>query len=154
MSDAQVSNAQANETTLRLERLIPSSPEVLFALWTEPAQLLRWWAPEGYEPSVHSLDTRPGGGWRITLRRPDGGVIAMSGVYRVVEPPRRLAFTWAWEDENGARGHETDVTVSFEATPGGTRLMLLQQRFESKHARDNHNVGWSSCFDRLTKIVA
>jgi uncharacterized protein YndB with AHSA1/START domain len=83
-------------------------------------------------------------------------------VCRVVETPRRLAFTWAWawawawawEDENGARGHETDVTVSFEATSGGTRLMLLQQRFESKHARDNHNVGWSSCFDRLTKIVA
>src|SRR5258706_13966596 len=75
-------------------------------------------------------------------------------VYRVVEPPRRIAFTWAWEDENGARGHETDVTVSFEATPGGSRLMLLQQHFESKHARDNHNAGWSSCFDRLTKIVA
>jgi len=75
-------------------------------------------------------------------------------VCRVVETPRHLAFTWAWEDENGARGHETDVTVSFEATSGGTRLMLLQQRFESKHARDNHNVGGSSCFDRLTKIVA
>jgi Activator of Hsp90 ATPase homolog 1-like protein len=43
--------------------------------------------------------------------------------------------------------------VTFEATPGGTRLVLLQQRFENKQARDNHNVGWSSGFDRLQKIT-
>jgi hypothetical protein len=43
--------------------------------------------------------------------------------------------------------------VNFEATPGGTRLVLLQQRFESKQARDNHNAGWSSSFDRLTKVA-
>jgi uncharacterized protein YndB with AHSA1/START domain len=42
-----MSDGELNETTLRLERLIPSPPEILFALWTEPAQLLRWWAPDG-----------------------------------------------------------------------------------------------------------
>jgi Activator of Hsp90 ATPase homolog 1-like protein len=57
-----------------------------------------------------------------------------------------------WEGESGARGHETEVMVTFEATPGGTRLVLLQQRFENKQARDSHNVGWSSSFDRLAKI--
>lgn len=148
-----MSNAKVSETTLRLERLIPAPPEVLFALWTEPAQLARWWAQDGYEPSVHSLDTRPGGRWRITLRRSDGAVVGMSGVYRIVEPPHRLAFSWAWDDERGARGHETEVVVSFEPMPGGTRLVLLQQRFESKQARDNHSIGWSSSFERLAKIA-
>ena len=151
--NAQISNAQAEDTTLRLERLIAAPPEVLFALWTEPAQLIRWWAPEGYEPAVDALDARPGGRWRTTLRKPDGSVLATSGVYRIVEPPRRLAFTWAWEDEGGARGHETEVMVNFEATPGGTRLMLVQRRFESKQARDNHTIGWSAAFDRLTDIA-
>jgi len=42
-----MSDGKASETTLRLERLIASPPEVLFALWTQPAQLVRWWAPEG-----------------------------------------------------------------------------------------------------------
>jgi len=144
---------EQDETTLRLERLIPSPPEVLFALFVEPARLLRWWAPDGYEPSIDALDACPGGRWRTILRRPDGGAIATSGVCRVVEPPRRLAFSWAWEDQSGARGHETEVMVSFEATPGGTRLVLRQQRFESKQARDNHNAGWSSGFDRLAKIA-
>jgi uncharacterized protein YndB with AHSA1/START domain len=149
MSDATV----MSETTLRLERLIAAPPELLFALWTEPAQLLRWWAPEGYETSVHALDTRPGGRWRTTLHRSGSPALALSGVYRIVEPPTRLAFSWAWEDDSGARGHETEVMVTFEATPGGTRLVLLQQRFESRQARDGHTAGWSACFDRLTRIA-
>jgi uncharacterized protein YndB with AHSA1/START domain len=148
-----MSNDDLSDITLRLERLIPSAPEVLFALWTDPTQLLLWWAPEGYEPSVDILETRPGGRWRITLHRPDGSTIAMSGVYLIVEPPRRLAFTWAWEDASGTRGHETEVVVNFETTHGGTRLSLMQQRFEGKQARDNHNVGWSSSFDRLAKFA-
>jgi uncharacterized protein YndB with AHSA1/START domain len=148
-----MSDAEVDETTLRLERFIPSPPEILFALWTEPAHLLKWWAPEGYEPSVDALDTRPGGRWRTTLRRSDGSILATSGVYRIVEPPRRLAFTWTWEDASGARGHETEVTVDFEPAPGGTRLVLEQRRFESKLARDNHTNGWSASFDRLTDIA-
>jgi uncharacterized protein YndB with AHSA1/START domain len=145
--------SEPDETALRLERMIPSPPEVLFALFVEPAQLLRWWAPDGYEPSIDALDARPGGRWRTILRRPDGGQIAASGVYRIVEPSRRLVFTWAWEDQSGARGHETEVMVSFEPAPGGTRLVLVQQRFESKPARDNHTRGWSASLDRIAAIA-
>jgi hypothetical protein len=43
--------------------------------------------------------------------------------------------------------------VTFEATPGGTWLVLLQQRFENKQARYNHNISWSSGFNRLEKIT-
>jgi uncharacterized protein YndB with AHSA1/START domain len=143
----------ASETTLRLERLIASPPEDLFALWVEPENLLKWWAPDGFEAVVGGLDIRPGGRWRMMLRRPDGGVVATSGVYRVVEPPRHLVFTWAWENSAGARGHETEVAVSFEPAPGGTRLVLVQQHFESRQARDNHNRGWSASLDRQQKIL-
>ena len=141
------------ETTLRLERLIPMEADRLFALWIQPAQLVKWWAPEGYEASVPVLDSRSGGRWRVAMRRGDGSEVATSGVYRIVEPPRRLSFTWAWEDAGGARGHETEVTVTFEATLGGTRLVLLQQRFESAEARGNHGRGWAACLDRMATIA-
>ena len=142
------------DTTLRLKRLIPSPPEALFALWVEPAQLLKWWAPDGYEPAVDILDTRPGGRWRLILRRPDGGAMATNGVFLIVEPPRRLVFTWVREDQGGARGHETEVAVDLEPAPGGTRLVLVQQRFENKPARDNHTRGWSASIERMEKILA
>jgi uncharacterized protein YndB with AHSA1/START domain len=141
-----------SETTLRLERLIPVPPESLFALWVEPAQLVKWWAIDGYEASVHRLDSRSGGPWRVIMRSAGGAQLATSGVYRIVEPPHRLSFTWAWEGADGTRGHETEVTVSFEPVPGGTRLVLLQQRFESREACQNHNRGWSGAFDRLATV--
>jgi uncharacterized protein YndB with AHSA1/START domain len=145
--------SDVEDAVLRMERLIPSPPEMLFALWIEPADLVKWWAPDGYVAEVDTLDVRPDGRWRTVLRRPDGSGVAASGVYRIVEPPHRLAFTWAWEDASGTRGHETEVSVSFEPAPGGTRLVLMQQQFETRQACDNHNRGWAASFDRITAIV-
>jgi uncharacterized protein YndB with AHSA1/START domain len=99
------------------------------------------------------MDVKPGGRWRTTMRAPDGALHTVSGVYRVIEPPRRLIFTWGWDDEAGRRGHETEVTVTFEAAPGGTRLVLQQQAFQSKDQRDKHRFGWSSSFDCLARIA-
>jgi uncharacterized protein YndB with AHSA1/START domain len=138
-------------TTLRMERLIAAPPEVLFGLWVEPAHLLKWWAPDGCVASIDALDVKPGGGWRTTLRKPDGSQASTSGFYRIVEPPRRLAFSWAWEDDDGTRGHETEVMVTFDAAPGGTRLVLVQRRFENSDVCSRHSIGWSSAFDRLAR---
>jgi uncharacterized protein YndB with AHSA1/START domain len=145
-----------DETTLRLERLIPSPPELLFALFTDPMQLVKWWAPDGYEAIVDSLDVRRGGRWRVLLRRLDGGSVSAtaSGVYRAVEPPHRLAFTWTWEDTSGSRGHETEVLVSFQPVPGGTRLVIEHRGFESNQARDDHHRGWSVGLERIETIVS
>jgi uncharacterized protein YndB with AHSA1/START domain len=153
MSGIKTSNIESGDTALRIERLIAASPEILFGLWIDPAQLVKWWAPEGYQTLVHALETRPGGRWRVGLCGPDGSTPSMSGVYRIVEPPRRLAFTWAWDGEGGKRGHESEVTVDFEAAPGGTRLVLVHQRFEGKPARDRHNNGWTAALDHLAKIA-
>ena len=149
-----MSDIDANETTLRLERLIAATPETVFALWVDPAQLIRWWAPDGFVASVDALETMPGGRWRVILRGPDGAGPSMSGVYRVVEPPRRLAFSWAWDGENGARGHESEVSVNFDAVPGGTRLVLVHQGFEGQPARNRHNNGWTSALNNLTAIAS
>jgi uncharacterized protein YndB with AHSA1/START domain len=137
---------------LRLERLIPASPESLFALWIEPEQIARWWAPDGYEAVVHDLDVRPGGRWRIVLRGSSGREAAIGGLFRVIEPPRRLAFSWAWEAAQGTHGSQTEVSVSFEPVPGGTRLVLVQQGFDSEAVRDRHLAGWSTSIDRLINL--
>jgi uncharacterized protein YndB with AHSA1/START domain len=142
-----------SDTELHLERLIAAPPERVFALWTEPDQLVRWWGPEGYDVPSHKIDVRPGGHWRTTLRRPEGKLLTVSGVYRAIEPPRRLVFTWAWEDEHGARGHETEITVTFAPAPGGTKLVLVQKEFATKDSRDQHEHGWASSLDCLSRAA-
>jgi uncharacterized protein YndB with AHSA1/START domain len=141
-------------TRIALERVIPTSPENLFDLWTDPGQLVRWWAPDGYDCSIDCLDARPGGRWRTVMQKPGGSPLAVSGLYRIVERPRRLAFTWAWELPNGESGQATEVTVTFRPVPGGTHLTLIHRHFQTTQERDRHSFGWSSCFDRITRLYA
>jgi len=47
-----MNDIEVDDTTLRLERLIAAPPELVFGLWTEPATLVSWWAPEGYLPPL------------------------------------------------------------------------------------------------------
>jgi uncharacterized protein YndB with AHSA1/START domain len=143
-----------NDRVLEIERLIPAPPERVFEYWTEPELLAQWFGPEGCDIPTRSLDVRPGGKWRTIIRSPDGKLRTVSGVYNTIERPRRLVFTWGWDDEDGVRGHETEVTVTLEPTPGGTRLKLVQQDFENSEVRNLHNGGWSSSFNKLQKIAA
>ena len=122
------------DKVLRVERVIAATPERLFALWTEPEELAKWWGPEGFTIPKYAMDVRPGGRWRTTMHRPDGTENVVSGIYRVIEPPRRLVFTWGWDDDAGMRGHETEVTVTFEPAPGGTRPV----RARARSLRDRH----------------
>ncbi len=148
-----MTTAVLRDTELRLERLIAAPPEQVFALWTDPALLVQWWGPEGYETPSLEIDLRPGGGWTTTMRDNDGAVRTVCGVYRAIEPPRRLVFTWGWVVD-GARGHETQVTLTFDAVPGGTRLVLHQTEFQDQETCKRHGQGWSSSFNKLAKAVA
>jgi uncharacterized protein YndB with AHSA1/START domain len=143
----------AEDRVLRLERLIAAPPERVFELWTEPELVAQWFGPDGFDIPDYALDVRPGGSWCTTMRSPEGKLYTVRGVYRVIDRPRRLVFTWAWDQDDGSRGQETEVTVTFEAAPGGTRLRLLQQTFQDNTARDNHGQGWSSSFDCLARLV-
>jgi uncharacterized protein YndB with AHSA1/START domain len=82
-----MNDAKVGVTTLRLERLIPSPPRFFRAL-DRPAQLL-----------IRARCSRPRRQARRPLAHhlapPDGGMMATSGAYRIVEPLRRLVFTWA-----------------------------------------------------------
>ena len=142
-----------NDNVLEMERLIPAPPERVFEYWTEPELVAKWFGPGEFDVPSSDLDLRPGGKWRTTIRSPEGQLRTVSGVYSTIEPPRRLVFTWAWDDDNGVRGHETQVTVTLEPTPGGTRLRLVQEDFQNREVRDRHNGGWASSLSKLQRLA-
>ena len=103
------------------------------------------------------MDVRPGGRWRTTMRRPDGTEHTVSGIYRAIEPPRRLVFTWGWDDDAGMRGHETEVTVTFEPTTGGTRMVLHAaglRRQRTAAAATSTAGGRASCASQREAVTA
>jgi uncharacterized protein YndB with AHSA1/START domain len=142
-----------NDNVLEMERLIPAPPERVFEYWTEPELVAKWFGPGDFDVPNSHLDLRPGGKWRTTIRSPEGQLRTVSGVYSTIDPPRRLVFTWAWDDDSGVRGHETQVTVTLEPTPGGTRLRLVQEDFQNREVRDGHNRGWAASLGKLQRLA-
>jgi len=99
------------------------------------------------------MDVRPGGVWRGRLRSTsDGKELGLGGVFREVVAPELVVFTFAWEEE-GERGLETVVTVTFAERDGKTQMTFRQVPFQSAEERDGHRGRWTSSFDRLEEYV-
>lgn len=145
---AEAATGGMPDRVLHLVRHYPHPRERVFAAWTEPAQLVQWWGPEGVHIAHCEMDVRVDGSWETTMRSEDGGEFLVSGRYVEITPPERLVITWAWTTD-GERGHETTVTVEFNERPDGTGLVLTQTLFATNESRDLHNEGWSSSLDRL-----
>jgi uncharacterized protein YndB with AHSA1/START domain len=137
-----------------LKRVFDAPRPLVFAAWTEPQYLQKWSAPRGFTIPVSQGDLQPGGKWRACMVSPQGEKMWLSGVYRDVIPNELLVFTHAWEDETGARGPETIVTVRFADQDGKTEVTLEQGPFDSAGSRDGHQGGWSECLDRLVEHLA
>ncbi len=63
------------------------------------------------------------------MRSPDGIEYRNGGVFREIVEPERLVYTFAWEDENGRPGHETQVVLAFAERDGGTEMTFRQGVF-------------------------
>jgi len=141
------------ETSLRISRTIKASPETVFRAWTEPDQLKRWSCPEGITLGDVQLDLTVGGRYRLRMDGPDGKVYTAVGAYREIDPPRRLVYTWQWEEKENDVG-ETLVTVEFHARGDATEVVLKHELFPAAEAKDHHLQGWTSIFDKLEKLYA
>jgi uncharacterized protein YndB with AHSA1/START domain len=136
--------------TLVVRKTILASPERLFAAWTEPEQLRRWWGPEGVVCMAAEVELRPGGHYRIGNQHPDQKLLWIVGEFEVVEPPRRLTYTWRLE---GISETAERVTVRFEAQGEATEVIVTHERIPSRELRDQHQHGWQGCLDGLAEYL-
>ena len=155
MASATQPDGRAEERVLEIVRVLDAPRSLVFKAWTDPAHVTRWMGPRGFTASHYQQDQRPGGAWRVCLRRDeDGRELWQGGVLRELVPPERLAFTFAWDQDDGHPGHETLVTVTFAEEQGRTRMTFRQAVFASVESRDGHRGGWGSAFDRLEEVLA
>ena len=126
---------------LELRRGLPVPVERVWQAFTDPEALARWFWPRRFQTLVTS-DLRVGGRYRI-----DGsaGGLAVSGEYLELEAPRRLRFGWQWD------GHWelTEVNLALRASGHATVLRLRHTGFFDDSTRDQHDLGWSDCLERL-----
>lgn len=134
----------AEDLVLIIEKQLSAPRALVYKAWSDPAHLARWFGPEGFLVQDARLDVRPGGKWYVCLKTPQGDLRRVQGVYKTIDSPSKLAFTWAWLDEKDQPQHETLVTVTFEEKAKGTFLRLDQRSFVSTDSLTAHNQGWTS----------
>ncbi len=138
--------------SLTLNRRYGAPREAVFRASTDAQVLKQWFAPgDDFSVSEVETDVRVGGRYRIVMRSTDGEAHRVGGVYREIEAPRRLVFTWAWES---TPERESLVTVELKETGGGTELVLTHEAFVDADARDKHREGWDGCLARLSRVFA
>jgi uncharacterized protein YndB with AHSA1/START domain len=142
--------AKKRAATLVVRRCINATREKLFAAWTQPTILVRWWGPEGVICPVAEIDLRVGGSYRIANQFPDGTVVWIAGKFEVIEPPHRLTYTWKLESQ---KGPVERVTVCFEVYGAATEVVVTHKRIPDDAARTSHERGWIGCLDSLLKYA-
>ncbi|RYX83227.1 ATPase [bacterium] len=121
---------------------------LVFAAWTQPEHIRRWWGCNGSTLPVCEVDLQVGGAWRYVLHDPTGGEHGFHGVYREVEPTTRLVHTLVYEP---MAEYEALVTVLFEEHDGKTTLIETTLH-QSTEARDAHLK--SGMADGLNQVFA
>jgi uncharacterized protein YndB with AHSA1/START domain len=138
--------------TLRIERILPAPREATYRALTDPEELAKWWGPRGFTTPSVEFDPLVGRSYRIAMQPPDGDLFYLSGEFRQVDPPVRLAYTFRWDPPDPA-DRETLVTLSLRDRGEGTEVLLTQDGFATEERRALHDEGWSESFARLERLL-
>ena len=152
MSDAAEVKPEAPELTL--EREFAHPPEAVFRAWTETDALKQWMGPGEVKCPGAEMDASVGGAYVFPMISPDGMNPTARGVISEIVPNKKLRFSWAWDQEDGSSGQQMEVTIEFQATASGTRIVLHQTNLIDEEARDKHEHGWNGCCDKLVDYLA
>lgn len=147
-----MNQTETTATSLRMTRIIPAPIDKVFEAWTTPEILSRWAAPEGIDHISYDVDLRVGGAYTLVMVNPEGGRHTAVGVYKEIDPPHRLVYTWDWKEDEYRMDVETVVTVELISVGDATEVVLTHDLFPVQEATDGHTEGWESCLNRLEGI--
>lgn len=144
---------------LVLTRIIDAPRENVYRCWTDPALIVKWFAPLPYTTPRAVLDVRPGGSSLIVMADPDGNEMPNPGVYlEVVENEKIVAtdaYTEAWVPS--AKPFMT-IILTFEDVDGKTKYTAIARHWSMEdkeaHEKMGFHEGWGKCADQLAALAA
>lgn len=154
MSRSSATTPADTGAILVVRRVIRASRERIFAAWTEPAQLQRWWGPGPVTCPDAEVDLRVGGRYRLGNRMPDGSLKWIAGVFEVVEPPGRLVYSWGFGDDAETIAASERVIVRFASRGDATEVIVRHERIPTPDISRQHRDGWQGCLDGLADYLA
>lgn len=143
-----------SDTAFRITRQFDAPAALVFAAWTDPRHIRRWWCPPDATMVSCEIDLRVGGKWRYVVRGADGTELAWSGTCLALEPPTRLVSTEVFEPFPDAQATDTLTLVESD----GVTTMTIDVIHATQENRDGHlasgmEEGLQHALDRVEAIL-
>ena len=145
-------SGQADGFVLDLEWVLDAPREQVFRALSEPATLARWWGPAGFTTPEIEHDLRVGGAYRFGMQPPDGDLFHLAGEFLEIDPPRRLSYTFRWEEPD-PDDRETVVALTLSGLGDRTEVSLRHGVFASEARLGLHTGGWTESLEKLRDLV-
>jgi uncharacterized protein YndB with AHSA1/START domain len=139
-----------DEYLVTVQREIAAPAEDLFDAWLDAQSLGSWLKPDGIRETRAETDPRVGGAFRIVMVDDDSS-IEHNGIYREIDRPRRLVFTWS---SPATRFRDSIVTVTFQPSSSSSTVVEIHQvGLPDEGARVGHHAGWSDALRELDRTT-
>ncbi|MFB9984632.1 SRPBCC family protein [Mesorhizobium kowhaii] len=138
--------------TVRLHRVLTTSPEKVYRAFVEADALAKWLPPNGFTCTVHHLDAKVGGNFKMSFRNfTTGNGHSFGGEYLELVPAERLRYTDRFDDPNLAG--EIQVTVILKKVSVGTEIDITQAGIPDVIPVEACYLGWQESLRNLARLV-
>jgi uncharacterized protein YndB with AHSA1/START domain len=138
--------------TVRLHRVLATSPEKVYRAFLEADALAKWLPPNGFTCTVHHLEPKVGGTFRMSFRNFTTGIShAFGGEFLELVPGERVRYTDRFDDPN--LPGEIQVTVALKKVSVGTDLAILQEGIPDAIPAEACYLGWQASLRNLARLV-
>jgi uncharacterized protein YndB with AHSA1/START domain len=142
-----------NEAGAEVRRRFKAAPEKVFAAFTEARLVGRWLSPSPeITLTLLQFDFRVGGAYRFAYHVPGGETVIVGGVYRAIEPPSKIVFSWVIEAPDEHAGIESEVSVTITRDGAGAELLIRHDKLVRADAVERHAAGWRGALDQLATL--
>jgi uncharacterized protein YndB with AHSA1/START domain len=141
-----------SNNSVSLHRVIKASPEKVFRAFTQASAIASWLPPYGFLCTVHEMDVKEGGTFRMSFENfSTGNGHSFGGEYVEVKPNELLKYTDKFDDPN--LPGEMMTTVSLRAVFGFTEIKIQQDGIPAAIPAEMCYLGWQESLDKLTRLV-
>jgi uncharacterized protein YndB with AHSA1/START domain len=138
--------------SVSLHKVLKASPEKVYRAFTDPSAMAAWLPPYGFLCTVHEMDPKVGGKYRMSFQNfSTGNAHSFGGKYLELKPNEFLKYTDQFDDPN--LPGEMMTSVWLQKVSVGTEIKIVQEGIPAVIPVEMCYLGWQESLEKLTNLV-
>jgi uncharacterized protein YndB with AHSA1/START domain len=141
-----------SDNSVTLHRVLKATPQKVYRAFTNPNAIASWLPPYGFLCTVHQMDVRTGGNYKMSFTNfSTGHGHSFGGTYLELKPNEFIKYTDKFDDPN--LPGEMTTTIWMKKVSVGTDLKIVQEGIPSAIPAEMCYLGWQESLEKLAKLV-